>query len=330
MSLGLTKESMIYYTMPIGDISNGLKLVDSDKAVLEMFKCYDEFGVFLLYVVSPEMIDAEALNELTEDGCLHGEQLKENINNAKRQVQKNITEDEAQKDVDGQGKQVKQNANVVGDSEKGISEPHDENGISEPHDGNVSGGVEENKAHVEEDVEDGSESDSLFDEWSNFGDSDEDSINDSDFCINTRNVEEEDGTHGTGQGCSTTSEPKHAGDNEKGAKNVEDNDQSSEYQPSEDLDSMSSSDEDGPSWPKYPVYNKRDLERTELKLGMKFALASKFRTVLRHHVISSGYGFNFVKNDGDRVTVKCKKDTIAQKRCEWRVHASWNEYEECF
>nr|CAD1821736.1 unnamed protein product [Ananas comosus var. bracteatus] len=89
------------------------------------------------------------------------------VNNAKKQVQKNITEDEAQKDVDGQAKQVKQNANVVGDSEKGISEPHD---------GNVSEGVEENKAHVEEDVEDGSESDSLFDEWSNFGDSNEDSV----------------------------------------------------------------------------------------------------------------------------------------------------------
>nr|CAD1835539.1 unnamed protein product [Ananas comosus var. bracteatus] len=250
-----------------------------------------------------------------------GEQLKEHINNAKKQVKKNITEDEAKKDVDGQGKQVKQNANVVSDSEKGISEPHD---------GNISEGVEENKAHAEEDVEDGSESDSSFDEWSNFGDSDEDSINDSDFCINTHNVEEEDSTNGIGQGCPTTSEPKHADDNDKGAKNVEDNDQSSEYQRSEDLDSMSSSDEDGPSWPKYPVYNKRDLERTELKLGMKFASASEFRTVLRNHAISNVYDFNFVKNDGDRVTVKCKKDTTAQKRCEWRVHASWNAYEECF
>nr|CAD1827292.1 unnamed protein product [Ananas comosus var. bracteatus] len=93
---------------------------------------------------------------------------------------------------------------------------------------------------------------------------------------------------------------------------------------------MSSSDEDGPSWPKYPVYNKRDLERTELKLGMKFASASKFRTVLRNHAISNGYDFNFEKNYGDRVDVKYKKDTTAQKRCEWRVHASWNAYEECF
>nr|CAD1835544.1 unnamed protein product [Ananas comosus var. bracteatus] len=280
--------------MPIGDISNGLKLVDSDKVVLEMLKCHDEFCVILLYVVSPEMVDVEALNELTEDGPLQGEQLKEHINNAKKQVKKNITEDEAKKDVDGQGNE----------------------------------GVEENKAHAEEDVEDGSESDSSFDEWSNFGDSDEDSINDSDFCINTHNVEEQDGTHGIGHGCPTTSEPKHADDNDKGAKNVEDNDKSSEYQPSEDLDSMSSSDEDDPSWPKYPVYNKRDLDRIELKLGMKFASASEFRTVLRNHAISNGYDFNFVKNNGDRVTVKCKKDTTAQKRCEWRVHASWNAYED--
>nr|CAD1836434.1 unnamed protein product [Ananas comosus var. bracteatus] len=163
-----------------------------------MLKCHDEFGVILLYVVFPEMVDAEALNELTED--------------------------------DGQGKQVKQNANVVGDSEKGINEPHD---------GNVSEGVEENKAHAEEDVEDGSESDSSFHEWSNFGDSDEDSINNSDFYINTCNVEEEDGTHGT------------------------DNDQSSEYQPSEDLDSMSSLDEDGPSWPNKVEGNKRKARHCE-------------------------------------------------------------------
>nr|CAD1838158.1 unnamed protein product [Ananas comosus var. bracteatus] len=260
--------------MPIGDISNGLKLVDGDKAVLEMLKCHDEFGVILLY----------------------GEQLKNNN-----------TENEVQKDTNGQGKK--------------------DQGMGEPLDGNVSEGVEENN----EDAEDGSKSDSEH-EWSNFGDSDEDSINDNDFCINVNNVEEEDITDGIGQGGLTTSGPAHAEANKKGTKTAEDNDQGSDYQPSEDLDSMSSSDEDGPSWPKYPVFNKsRDLERAELKLGMKFASAAKFRTLLRNNAISNGYDFYFVKNDGDRVIVKCKKDSTSQKiRCGWRVHASWNTYGECF
>nr|CAD1838446.1 unnamed protein product [Ananas comosus var. bracteatus] len=82
--------------------------------------------------------------------------------------------------------------------------------MGEPLDGNVSGGVEENN----EDAEDGSKSDSEH-EWSNFG-----------------------------QGGPTTSGPAHDEANEKGTKTAGDNDQSSDYQPSEDLDSMSSSDED--------------------------------------------------------------------------------------
>nr|CAD1822477.1 unnamed protein product [Ananas comosus var. bracteatus] len=227
--LGLPKESMIYYTMPIGDISNGLKLVEGDKAVLDMLKCHDEFGVILLYIVSPEMVDEEALNELTEDVDVQGEQLKNNN-----------TENEVQKDADGQGKK--------------------DEGMGEAPDRNISEGVEENNEDAEKDAEAGSESDSEH-EWSNFGDSDEDSINDSDFFINVNNVEEEDINDGIGQGGPTTSRPAQAEANDKGTKTAEDNDQSSDYQPSDDLDSMSSSDEDGPSWPKYPVFNKsRDLE----------------------------------------------------------------------
>nr|CAD1830429.1 unnamed protein product [Ananas comosus var. bracteatus] len=298
--LGLPKESMIYYTMPIGDISNGLKLVEGDKAVLDMLKCHDEFGVILLYIVSLEMVDEEALNELTEDVDIQGEQLKNNN-----------TENEVQKDADGQGKK--------------------DEGMGEAPNRNVSEVVEENNEDAEKDAEAGSESDSEH-EWSNFGDSDEDSINDSDFCINVNNVEEEDINDGIGQGGPTTSRPAQAEANDKGTKTAEDNDQSSDYQPSDDLDSMSSSDEDGPSRPKYPVFNKsRDWERAELKLGMKFASAAEFRTLLRNNAISSGYDFYFVKNDGDRVTVKCKKDSLGQKiSCGWRVHASWNAYEECF
>nr|CAD1829940.1 unnamed protein product [Ananas comosus var. bracteatus] len=205
--LGLPKESMIYYTMPIGDISNGLKLVEGDNAVLDMLKCHDEFG----------------------------EQLKNNN-----------TKNEVQKDADGQGKK--------------------DEGMGEAPDRKVSEMVEENNEDVEKDAEAGSESDSEH-EWSNFGDSDEDSINDSDFCINVNNVEEEEINDGIGQGGPTTSRPAQAEANDKGTKTAEDNDQSSDYQPSDDLDSMSSSDEDGPSRPKYPVFNKsRDLERAELKL----------------------------------------------------------------
>ncbi|XP_020082521.1 uncharacterized protein LOC109706127 [Ananas comosus] len=203
--------------------------------------------------------------------------------------------------------------------------------MGEAPDRNVSEVVEENNEDAEKDAEAGSESDSEH-EWSNFGDSDEDSINDSDFCINVNNVEEEEINDRIGQGGPTTSRPAQAEANDKGTKTAEDNDQSSDYQPSDDLDSMSSSDEDGPSRPKYPVFNKsRDLERAELKLGMKFASAAEFRTLLRNNAISSGYDFYFVKNDGDRVTVKCKKNSIGQKiSCGWRIHASWNAYEECF
>nr|CAD1827345.1 unnamed protein product [Ananas comosus var. bracteatus] len=270
--LGLPKESMIYYTMPIGDISNGLKLVEGGKAVLDMLKCHDEFGVILLYIVSPEIVDEEALNELTEDVDVQGEQLKNNN-----------TENEVQKDADGQRKKDER--------------------MGEAPDRNVSEVVEENNEDAEKDAEAGSESDK------------QENIND-----------------GIGQGGPITSRPAQAEANDKGTKTAEDNDQSSDYQPSDDFDSMSSSDEDGPSRPKYPVFNRsRDLERAKLKLGMKFASAAEFRTLLRNNAISSGYDFYFVKNDGDRVTVKCKKDSIGQKiSCGWRVHASWNAYEECF
>nr|CAD1826027.1 unnamed protein product [Ananas comosus var. bracteatus] len=49
-----------------------------------------------------------------------------------------------------------------------------------------------------------------------------------------------------------------------------------DYQPIDDLSSMSSSDEDCPSSTKYPMFKQKDLERTELKLAIGLAEARKW------------------------------------------------------
>ncbi|KAG5533218.1 hypothetical protein RHGRI_027431 [Rhododendron griersonianum] len=63
----------------------------------------------------------------------------------------------------------------------------------------------------------------------------------------------------------------------------------------------------------------RDMERPQLEKGMLFANAGVFRAALRQHAILNGTEFKFLKNEGHRVTAKCKND------CGWRIHASYFE-----
>nr|CAD1826023.1 unnamed protein product [Ananas comosus var. bracteatus] len=83
-----------------------------------------------------------------------------------------------------------------------------------------------------------------------------------------------------------------------------------DYQPIDDLGSMSSSDEDGPSWTKYSMFKQKDLERTEVKLGMNFALAAEFRTLLRNYAILIGYGFTTSSRIANKYLEQLRDDSI--------------------
>lgn len=67
----------------------------------------------------------------------------------------------------------------------------------------------------------------------------------------------------------------------------------------------------------FPEFNEdTDMDRPDLKVGMMFSSGKVFRAALREHAIRNGTDFKFLKNEGNRVTVKCKND------CGWRLHAS--------
>ncbi|KAG5540565.1 hypothetical protein RHGRI_020696 [Rhododendron griersonianum] len=84
----------------------------------------------------------------------------------------------------------------------------------------------------------------------------------------------------------------------------------------DDLNTPMNSDEEGKvEFPEF--FEDRDMERPDLQKGMMFANATVFRAALRKHAIQNGTKFVFLKNEGDRVTVKCKNE------CGWRVHASF-------
>ncbi|XP_012841115.1 PREDICTED: uncharacterized protein LOC105961430 [Erythranthe guttata] len=66
-----------------------------------------------------------------------------------------------------------------------------------------------------------------------------------------------------------------------------------------------------------PIFDEvEDMKNPKLRLGMIFKDAATFRKALREHSIKKGYNFEFLKNEGDRVTVKCVDE------CPFRVHAS--------
>ncbi|KAF3781848.1 hypothetical protein EJ110_NYTH34016 [Nymphaea thermarum] len=58
-------------------------------------------------------------------------------------------------------------------------------------------------------------------------------------------------------------------------------------------------------------------ENTIIGVGQLFKDAHEFRDALRKYAIDKRFAYEFVKNDGSRVTAKCKAEG-----CQWRIHAS--------
>ncbi|KAL7241794.1 hypothetical protein ACSBR1_014389 [Camellia fascicularis] len=64
-------------------------------------------------------------------------------------------------------------------------------------------------------------------------------------------------------------------------------------------------------------------------VGKRFAQGViEFRDALSKYSIHSGFNFDFVKNDKDRVTVHCKRR--ADLGCLWSVHARVENYSKAF
>ncbi|KAK9279212.1 hypothetical protein L1049_012890 [Liquidambar formosana] len=101
----------------------------------------------------------------------------------------------------------------------------------------------------------------------------------------------------------------------------------SEYADYNDFISLdSSSDDEGRLKPmKYPEFcRERDMLSPKLVLGTTFATVQDFRDLMREVAIRKGYDLFFIKNDGDRITVRCRDN------CGWRVHASYVKGKEKF
>ncbi|GMJ11148.1 MUSTANG 7 [Hibiscus trionum] len=58
-------------------------------------------------------------------------------------------------------------------------------------------------------------------------------------------------------------------------------------------------------------------QNTITGVGQKFSSVHEYRETLRKYAIAHQFAFRFIKNDGHRVTVKCKAEG-----CSWRIHAS--------
>ncbi|KAL4324050.1 hypothetical protein GQ457_11G016160 [Hibiscus cannabinus] len=58
-------------------------------------------------------------------------------------------------------------------------------------------------------------------------------------------------------------------------------------------------------------------QNTITGVGQKFSSIHEYRESLRKYAIAHQFAFRFIKNDGHRVTAKCKAEG-----CSWRIHAS--------
>lgn len=52
-------------------------------------------------------------------------------------------------------------------------------------------------------------------------------------------------------------------------------------------------------------------------VGQRFSSVNEFQGALRKYATAHQFAFKYKKNDGNRVTVKCKSEG-----CPWRIHAS--------
>ncbi|KAL0396290.1 UNVERIFIED_CONTAM: hypothetical protein Scaly_0077400 [Sesamum calycinum] len=106
---------------------------------------------------------------------------------------------------------------------------------------------------------------------------------------------------------------------------VNDDDNAGWYSdPGEDSDFENVPDEAGDA--KRHCYYKDTTKTKDLELvvGMKFASGKIFREVLRDWCVRHGYDLEFIGNETQRITAKCKKG------CNWRIHASPIQNEQTF
>ncbi|KAK9291931.1 hypothetical protein L1049_019883 [Liquidambar formosana] len=149
-------------------------------------------------------------------------------------------------------------------------------------------------------------SDSSSSDGTLFGDPEEDNLYDSDFVVD----EDIEANIDIGMNANVIPEAMQEDVAVSGDEVI------SEYADSDDLISLdSSSDDEGGLKPvKYPEFcRERDMLKPKLVLGTTFATAQDFRDLLREVAIRKGYDLFFIKNDGDRITVKCRDN------CGWRA-----------
>ncbi|XP_039134333.1 uncharacterized protein LOC120271720 [Dioscorea cayenensis subsp. rotundata] len=73
-------------------------------------------------------------------------------------------------------------------------------------------------------------------------------------------------------------------------------------------------------WP-----SSEDHEIVSMKVGDQFSDSEHFRDALKNFAIKCNFNFTFIKNDKQRVTVKCTVEG-----CEWRAHVSMEDNHQTF
>lgn len=115
-----------------------------------------------------------------------------------------------------------------------------------------------------------------------------------------------------------------------GYSNIPTPENDSDYAPSEGIRSIHSDDERSDdessdvagSFPDYVAM--KDISKVPvLDIGVKFADAREFRWAVKQNAIYHGFDYSILKNDSDRVTLKCKS-------CTRRIHASYDKNQEYF
>ncbi|XP_062100812.1 uncharacterized protein LOC133806743 [Humulus lupulus] len=105
-----------------------------------------------------------------------------------------------------------------------------------------------------------------------------------------------------------------------GCSQADPNDDEGAYVSEEDLQSLSSSDEDGNARRRKRSNNQfnhaTNMDNFIFKLGMFFAIVDQFRTALKEHFIKINREYVWLANDQRRVRAKCKSEG-----CNWVIYA---------
>jgi len=87
----------------------------------------------------------------------------------------------------------------------------------------------------------------------------------------------------------------------------------------------SSEDEVSAKKPKFPKYEEpEDLHDIKLEVGQRYRDSHDAKEAVRNYAIAGGYRIRFLRNAKDRVTARCAKG------CDWYFHSSWMQQQQTF